>query len=34
MACRSISTIRNDPKSSGCDSYMRLAEEVMNRDEV
>ena len=23
-----------DPKSSGCDSYMRLAEEVMNRDEV
>ena len=23
-----------DPKSSGCDSYMRLAEEVMNREEV
>lgn len=23
-----------DPKSSGCESYMRLAEEVMNRDEV
>lgn len=23
-----------DPKSAGCDSYMRLAEEVMNREEV
>ena len=21
-----------DPKSAGCDSYMRLADEVMNRD--